>query len=222
MQRKDLQPVSLAGLLIGMFVLYGYAVTMEPRRISISEIGEHEGEYVIVRGTVLEVYDIGGGTSAVMTIAGDNATVTIYLDGGYGEVEISDIVEVVGLVARERDGYSISVSMDSSLRIVEHWESDTRTLPAIAACPWNHMHMNVNISCRIRIPLTDEDGYSYMLVEDGELPEYSMFVTVFGVSVQRGHAGQSVYVCTRLEYDQERLSFSGIMDSGEHHIWSVE
>jgi len=222
MQRKDLQSISLAGMLIGMVVLYGFAVTMEPRKVSISEIEDHEGEYVIVTGTVLEVHSTGGETNGVMTLSDDNATVRIYFSGSKREVQVSDIVEVVGLVAREREGYSISTSKDSSVRIVHHWDSVVQTLPSIAVRPWAHLERNVNISCRIRIPLTDEEGYSYMLIEDEGLPDYSMFITVFGMSVRRGYAGQSVYVCVRIEYDPQRMSFAGIMDSEEHHIWPVE
>jgi len=217
MQRNTLRTLSILGTVVGILVLHGYSMQVEPKRVDISDVGEHEGRYVIVTGRIAEMNKGTWGINIVLIQS--NASVTIFLDKTIESVQIGDLAQVMGMVSSFGDGYAITISGNSFFRILRHWDSNILTLPGLAQDPWDHRGMNVNVSCRIRTPLTEKEDYSYVIVEDNEFPDYSLMIYIYGLNIQRLYNGASIFINCRFDYNQERMSFFGVMDSPEHHLW---
>ena len=217
MQGDNLRRIIVLSTIAGILLLYLYSLNLEPEEVKISELGDHEGKYVIVEGKVVEVNENSGGTT--LTLFQDNSTAKVFLDSNEEELEVGDKVEAMGKVSSYHGSYSISVSGSGTLRVVSRWERKLLTLPALSVEPWEHRGQNVNISCRIDYDLTEKEGYSYFVVRDRDVEDYSLVVYVYDLDVQKLYKGAIVFLNARMEYNSERMSFNLVMDSEEHHLW---
>jgi len=217
---ERLRVIAVLAAVAGIIGLYFYSMSIEPEHVSISEVEEHVGEYVVVQGRVVESYNSGGGTSLTLSENTSNATVRVFLDS-HEKLEVGDRVEVMGKVEEYHGGYSISVQGSGYLKVLQKWESRQLTLPVLAQNPWEYRGMNLNLSCRIRY--WSEDGKdSYFVVEykndDNESDNY-MTVYISNITVSSYSKGTYIFLNARLEYSTKSFRFYLVMDSPEHHIW---
>ncbi len=224
MQEKILRFITLSGTFFGIVMLYLYSLHVEPIEMPIADVGEHEGDLVIIQGVVIDVHRGNSGMSFVLRQ--DNATVGAYLESGSScgsensdPISPGDVIRVMGMVSSYNGGYSITISGWNMLEIIERWDRTILTLPMLGLDPWNHIGLNVNISCRIGTDLEVKDGYSRCYVQDRDLPDYCLSVLVFDRKIQRYPPGTCIFLNARLEYKQETFSFKCIIDSQEHGIY---
>ncbi len=225
MQIEKIRIVVVVGSLLGICGLYGYSLSLQPERVLMKELPEHDGEYVITQGWVLECSLQNGDLR--LTLNDENTTAVAFVEGMHtggkegekDQIAAGDRVEVLGKVFASNSGYAITVSGRSSVRILEKWDGKIVTLPGLAADPWPYRDRNVNVSCRIRTPITDREGYSYAVIEDDHLVNYSVPLFTYGLSVQRLYRGAEIFLNARFEYQESSLSFRFIMDSNDHHFW---
>lgn len=218
MQMEKVRIIVLIGSLLGIIALYGYSLQLQPIEVRLSELGDHNESYVITSGHVIELSPAN--KDMQMRLRDDNATAVVFFEGNErSELFVGDRVEVIGKVFSYNQGHAISISGKNSIRLLQRWDSSIVTLPAVAQDPWAFLDRNLNLSCRIRIPLSDRDGYSYAVVEDMVLTNYSIPVFVYGIDVQRLYTGARAFMNARFEYHATGLSFSFIIDSPDHHFW---
>lgn len=223
MQEKIIRIIILIGAVFGIAMLYLYSLQIDPIEIPISEVGEHEGELVIVEGTVIDVHRDNSFLNIVL--CQENATVGAFLETrsssgsmSSGSISPGDIIRVMGMVSSYNGGYSITINGWNSLEVLERWDQSILTLPMLAQEPWNYMDLNVNISCRIGTGIEMKEGYSRLSVEDQYLTDYYLTVFVYDRYIQCFPAGSHVFLNARLEYKQEGCTFRCIIDSPEHGI----
>ncbi|MCK4614930.1 MAG: hypothetical protein KAU14_09010 [Thermoplasmata archaeon] len=217
MNKERLRIITVIGVVAGILLLYLYSLHLDPEKVSISELEDYEGRYVIVSGKVVEVNERSGGTT--LTLSEDNATARVFLDSNDENLQVGDRVEVMGKVSSYRGGYSISVSGRGTLKVLDRWERDLLTLPALSENPWGYVGQNVNVSCKIDSKRYEKGNYSYFYVADSEVEDYSLVVYIYDLDVQHLPEGEAVFLNARVEYNPERMSFNCVMDSPEHHLW---
>jgi len=230
MQIERVRPLVISVSLLGIICLYGYSLTLEPVEVTTAEVGEHEGQYVQVIGTVVDISEFRDIT--YLTIKDDHGTLPILVNegqlgkGGNTQVEwrvqVGDHIEITGIVGSYDGEYRISSESFDSIHSIERWDGTVYTLAGLALRPWDQECLNVNVSCRIRVPLTDSSGSAYAIIEDESNSNLSLPVYVRGIDTERGYAGGLVYVNARFEYQERSLRFCLIIDQPNHHIWMKE
>ena len=202
--------------MIGIIILYSYSLVIEPKEVELKDIGEYEGQLVIVRGIVLDVVEFTN--SRIIVLGSEGSMITIFLATSSVELFVGDEIEVTGLVQKDTDGYSLSVTGKGSIRVLSVWEDDNLTLPALATDPWKRSGLNVNISCIIKYPLEIHENYSYFSVQDVKMESYSIQVFVFEMTVPRGYAGHEITLHARFEFSKNSFSHRLVIDSPEHAV----
>jgi len=220
MQTKIFRKFVLAGAILGIIILSLYSMSIHPQQVALSDLSEFEGEYVIVEAQVIEVYDGTYGSS--LTLIQENTTAQVFLETQDHGIEIGDLIQVMGKVSSYQGSYSISVGGRGTYSILEHWETESITLPAISREPWAYRDLNVNLSCRVLYGMRDSDSSSYFTVCDRNLSNYTLLVYVYGRDVQRAYEGANVSISMRIEYRAEKLDYVGYIDSDEHHVWLMD
>ena len=215
---KQLRVLVVIGSLLGIVMLHGYSLQLQPKEVRIADLKGHEGEMVRTSGYVIEYYSRSGDTR--FRLKDGNASVPVFMNGDRDiGVNVGDRIELTGEVITYQGGYALSGSDPISVSVLEEWDGSILTIPGLSADPWSFCGRNVNLSCRIGLSLSDRDGYGYAVVEDSYLVNYSLPVLVYGNPVQRLYAGAVVFANARFEYLRTSLGFGLIMDSEEHHFW---
>ena len=223
MQIERVRVLTISVSMVGIIFLYGYSLTLVPDEIVSSEVSDHEGQYVRISGTVIELSDFSDTT--YITLRDDHGTIHILVQQENNahdkerELQVGDSIEVSGVVESYDRGFRIIVENFDSVRCVERWDGSTLTLAGLVSRPWELEGLNVNISCRIRVPITDSMGSAYAIIEDQNNENISLPVYVYGVDSQRGYRGESVNVNARFEYQERSFKFCLILDEPFHHIW---
>lgn len=223
MQMKQIRIIVVSISLIGISVLYAYSLTLEPQRIGTSELSEHEGEDVYLEGYVIDMSP--GRDITFLTLRDDHGTASILVEGGMNQdsnVEVGDLIRILGNVYESENGYGVIVSGSSSIYIIRAWSGTVTTIPVLSVDPLNYLDRNVNVSCLIRYPVSDSEGYGYGIVADRDNENVSIPVYVYDIDVHRGYLGLDVYVNARFEYRRSSLRYVLVIDSPEHHIWAAE
>lgn len=84
---------------LGILLLYGLSFLSRPGEIPLSELSEHEGETVVIRGVVCRYYTTGR-DETVIKICGEGVIVTAVIEIGDCSVELGDIIQLTGKVVR--------------------------------------------------------------------------------------------------------------------------
>jgi len=221
MHMKRLKVLVVIGSLLGIIILHGYSLQLQPEEVRIAELEDHVGGKVRTSGYIIELTTNHGDTR--IRLKDGNVSTIVFMEGDPRiRVDVGDRIEIVGEVIAYHGGYAISGSEIASIIVLEEWDRSLLTIPGLSADPWSFCDRIVNLSCRIAIPLSDREGYGYALVEGSYLSNYSLPVFVYGVPVQRLYAGALAFANARFEYLKTSLGFGLIMDSDEHHFWLAD
>ena len=101
--------------IIGIIVLQILATLAQPEEITLGQIGDHEGETVIVTGVVAQYYLTDRGET-VIKLAGDDVILPIVVETGKCDVDPGDRLEVTGKIIKINNGYQIQVTSGSMLK----------------------------------------------------------------------------------------------------------
>ena len=203
----------------GIIVLYLYSLSIEPAHVSISDLNGHVGEYVVVRGYVIDVWEGRSSTSFLLSENSSNATVMVFLDSKE-RIEPGYMVELMGMVEEYHGGYSITLQGRGYFHILKKWESRLLTLPALSQGPWNYLGQNLNISC-IKGQRYNSGDSSYFIVK-ARYGNYTMRVYIQDLTVSDYPENTYIFLNARLEYSYTSFRFYLVMDSPQHHIWYDE
>jgi len=221
MQMKRLRVFVVIGSLLGITILHGYSLQLQPEKVRIEELADHVGDTVRTSGYIIELSTSHGDTR--IRLKDGNVSILVFIEGGQEiDVDVGDRIAITGEVIKFQGKHAISGSEMASITVLEEWDRTILTIPGLSADPWSFCDRVVNLSCRIAIPLSDREGYGYALVEDGYLSNYSLPVFVYGIPVQRLYAGAFTFANARFEYLRTSLGFGLIMDSKEHHFWFAD
>ena len=101
--------------LVGIVILQMLAMLAQPEEISLDQVGDHEGETVIVTGVVAQYYLTDRGET-VIKLAGDDVLISLVVETGECDVEPGDRVEATGKIIKMNNGYQIQVTSGSMLK----------------------------------------------------------------------------------------------------------
>lgn len=130
---------------IGIIILYFVSIQSKPKEISINEIKNYEGRYVIIEGIIIDEYTTNT-KSKIYTIFEDNSTALILVEKSSKNIEIGDKIRVEGKVQKYQDLYEIVVLSDKSIEFLEHWDDRNITIQQLANSPQDYLNTNVNVS----------------------------------------------------------------------------
>jgi len=177
----------------GLLVLFTIGELTEPPEIELNEISEHEGEKVIARGVVAEIYLTSGGNTILLLSDGVNEIKVFAF--GKRELFIGDRIAVRGIVQRYEDSYEI---LADHIYVLERRCTEVK-LWQLAENPLEYLNDCINFSCYIaRI-----DGYE-LVVKEGN---YTLTVIYPLISTEKLDKGDRIRVTGRFLYNPEKFSF---------------
>lgn len=207
----QLKYFSLIFSIAGIILLYFLSTLTQPVLIEIHEIPEYEGKQVIVEGTVMEHHVTSYG-SQIITIANDNATTTVFVEGKT-DVEHGDKIQVTGKVQKYKGDWEIVVSNVRFVDIIQKWQNITFPLWQLAENPTKYVGLNVNVTGRID---TVYDAYFYLVD-----PEEKHSIIVFYNPSEYNtsfYPGQKVHVAARFAFDEEDFRYKLEASEEIHNI----
>lgn len=177
----------------GLLVLLILSDIIEPPEIGLNEISEYEGEKVIVRGAVTEIYLTSGGNTVLLLSDGVNEIKVFAF--GKRELFMGDRIAVRGIVQRYEDSYEI---LADHIYVLERKCTEVK-LWQLAENPFEYLNDCINLSCYIvRI-----DGYNIVVKEDN----YTLMVIYPLISTENLNEGDRIRVTGRFLYNPEKFSF---------------
>ena len=177
----------------GLLVLFIIGELTEPPEIELNEISEYEGEKVIVRGVVTEIYLTSGGNTVLLLSDGVNEIKVFAF--GKRELFMGDRIAVRGIVQRYEDSYEI---LADHIYVLERKCTEVK-LWQLAENPLEYLNDCINLPCYIaRI-----DDYE-LVVKDGN---YTLTVIYPLISTEKLDKGDRVRVTGRFLYNPEKFSF---------------
>jgi len=177
----------------GLLVLFIIGELTEPPEIELNEISEYEGEKVIVRGVVTEIYLTSGGNTVLLLSDGVNEIKVFAF--GKRELFMGDRIAVRGIVQRYEDSYEI---LADHICVLEHKCTEVK-LWQLAENPLEYLNDCINLSCYI----AKIDDYK-LVVKDGN---YTLTVIYPLISTEKLDKGDRVRVTGRFLYNPEKFSF---------------
>ncbi|RKX47325.1 MAG: hypothetical protein DRP38_06645 [Thermotogae bacterium] len=177
----------------GLLVLLILSDIIEPPEIGLNEISEYEGEKVIVRGVVTEIYLTSGGNTVLLLSDGVNEIKVFAF--GKRELFMGDRIAVRGIVQRYEDSYEI---LADHIYVLERRCTEVK-LWQLAENPLEYLNDCINLSCyTVRI-----DGYNIVVKEDN----YTLMVIYPLISTENLNEGDRIRVTGRFLYNPEKFSF---------------
>ena len=177
----------------GLLVLLILSDIIEPPEIGLNEISEYEGEKVIVRGVVTEIFLTSGGNTVFLLSDGVNEIKVFAF--GKRELFMGDRIAVRGIVQRYEDSYEI---LADHIYVLERRCTEVK-LWQLAENPLEYLNDCINFSCYIvRI-----DGYNIVVKEDN----YTLMVIYPLISTENLNEGDRIRVTGRFLYNPEKFSF---------------
>jgi len=198
---------SIAGILF----LYFISTLTQPILISLVEIPEYEDKQVIVEGTVTDYQDTTYG-SQIITIAGGNASVCVFVEGSI-EVEYGDTIQATGKVQKYNDEWEIVVNNERFVKIVQKWQNLSIPILQLAKNPTKYVGLNINVTGYVDMIY---DSYFYLIDAD-EI--HSLFVSCNPSIYDAVAPGEQVNVAGQFTYKKEELRYTLIICKEIHGIF---
>ncbi|MEA2054412.1 MAG: hypothetical protein U9O96_04765 [Candidatus Thermoplasmatota archaeon] len=195
-----------AGAVICILFLYFLGVMSHPSEINISDAEKHEGEKVVVKGTVIkkecnEKFE-------VVTIKDGNCSIKIFVygstDTGYG-----DKVKVSGKVERY-DG-EIEIFADH-IKICERWDRRNIPLWELSENFMEYIGTNVNVTGYVYGIYAD---YFYLTDFEREYKIKVFYPKNFSLGVENH---EHVHVKALFEYNPKKLCMYMEINGNEHGV----
>lgn len=208
--------------IIGIIILYLISTQTKPKEISISEVENYEGKYVIVEGVVTDVYTMKT-KSKLYTIREDNSTVLVFVEKISKDIEIGDKIKVEGKVQKYQDDFEIVVLSDKSIEILEHWDEKNLTLQQLASRPENYIETNINITGYAIYVSCYESNTTFYLTDNLTEGKNSLKVICNSTNSTVQNIIEEDFVCVKgkFVYDEYSLRYVVEVEEKEHGVFII-
>jgi hypothetical protein len=162
--------------LLGLGILYHFALEARPPLIPISKMGEHQGEMVRVRGKVTEMEYLPS-DAVKLELREDNASCWIFLESPGEEfwLDPGDLVEAQGEVQDYLGRLELMVEQEEDLTLLKRSGNVEVFLSTLARQPWIYLDSPVTVSGELRYNIShygtqgeDESGNELILLYLGD------------------------------------------------------
>ncbi len=144
----------------GIVLLYVLSLFARPGEIPLSEVGEHDGETVVVRGVVAQYYDTGR-DETVIKICGGGEIVSVVVETGTIGVALGDVLQVTGKVVRISKDYQLQVARATLIKKVGSIRGNMIPLASLESVSGEYIHTEAVVS-----DIENRDTYRKLTVFD--------------------------------------------------------
>ncbi len=208
-----LKHLSILFSIAGILFLYFISALSQPVLISLTEIPEYENKQVIVEGTVTDYQDTTYG-SQIITIAGGNASVCVFVEGSI-RVDYGDTIQATGEVQKYNDDWEIIVNNERFVKIVQKWQNISIPLLQLAKNPIKYVGLNINVTGYVDMIY---DSYFYLTDADGA---HSLLVSCNPSIYDAAVPGEQVSVAGQFNYETEELRYALVICKEAHGIFPL-
>jgi len=164
--------------LLGVCILYGISLVIEPPYVPLDEVGAHESAFVRTRGVISDFYVTGSG-NVLMRIMGNQTELLIFISSAANSANVlnlsyGDEIEVEGRVSVYQGEYEL-VADENAIKKVAH-ESNISFISQIALRPEHYKGRRIRVAGYVKdvykrvFQLCDERGIYCMKVKANEIP----------------------------------------------------